>query len=67
MQTEIKTPIMQFDLVLEEFKKSERKRNKKDELKQAKRFYFGNILISIDSYSAKKQYITRNCPFRFGF
>ncbi|MCS7249902.1 MAG: insulinase family protein [candidate division WOR-3 bacterium] len=57
MQTEIKNTDYAIDLIIEELKKLKEKGINKDELIQAKRFYFGNIPISIDSYSDKANII----------
>lgn len=57
MQTEIKNTDYAIDLILEELKNLKEKGIKKDELEQAKRYYFGNISISLDSYNDKANVI----------
>lgn len=67
MQTEIKNTDYAIDLILEELKKLKEKGINKDELIQAKRFYFGNIPISIDSYGDKANIIREMVILDLGF
>ncbi len=67
MQTEIKNTDYAIDLILEELKNLKEKGIKRDELEQAKRFYFGNIPISIDSYSDKANIIREIILLDLGF
>ncbi len=67
MQTEIKNTDRAIDLILEELKNLKEKGIKKDELEQAKRFYFGNIPISIDSYNDKANVIREIVLLDLGF
>ena len=53
LQTAIKNTDYAIDLVLKEIKNLKEKGIKEEELQQAKRFYFGNLPLSIDSYNDK--------------
>jgi zinc protease len=57
LQTAIKNTDYAIDLVLKEVKNLKEKGIKKEELQQAKRFYFGNLPLSIDSYNDKANMI----------
>jgi len=57
LQTAIKNTDYAIDLVLKEIKNLKERGVKEEELQQAKRFYFGNLPLSIDSYNDKANII----------